>query len=96
MAVADIDWIEAAGNYVRIHAGKSKYLLRETMTNLERMLDPSKLPRIHRSTIVNLDRLAGLRAWTRGDYQVLLEDGTELLLSRTYRDRVRQQWGRAI
>ncbi len=96
VAVADIDWIEAAGNYVRIHAGKSKYLLRETMTNLEGMLDPSKLQRIHRSTIVNLDRVAELRAWTRGDYQVLLQDGTELLLSRTYRERVREQWGRAI
>ncbi len=96
VAVGDIDWIEAAGNYVRIHARKSKYLLRETMAILERVLDPSKLQRIHRSTIVNLDRVVELRAWTRGDYQVLLQDGTELLLSRTYRDRVREQWGRAI
>ena len=96
VSVPDIDWIEAAGNYVRIHAGKSKYLLRETMTNLERLLDPSKLQRIHRSTIINLDRVVELRAWTRGDYQVLLKNGTKLLLSRTYRDRVRERWGRSI
>ncbi len=96
LAVADVDWIEAAGNYVRIHTGKSKYLLRETMTNLEHVLDPAKLTRIHRSTIINLERVVEMRPWTRGDYQVILQNGEELLLSRTYRDRVREQWGRAI
>ncbi len=96
VAVRDIDWIGAAGNYVRLHVGTSTYLLRETMTSLESVLDPAFIPRIHRSTIVNLDRVVEFRPWSRGDYHVLLQDGTELLLSRTYRDRVRERWGRAI
>ena len=94
--VADIDWIEAAGNYVRVHVGKSTYLLRETMTSLARLLDPTRLPRIHRSTIVNLDRVVELRPWARGDYHVHLKDGTTLLLSRSYRNKVREHWGREI
>lgn len=94
--VKDIDWIEAAGNYVRVHVGTSSYLLRETMTNLARLLDPTRLLRIHRSTMVNLDRVVELRPWARGDYHVHLEDGTTVLLSRSYRNRVREHWGRAI
>ncbi len=96
VAVRDIDWIEAAGNYVRVHVGSSIYLLRETMSHLEGVLDPAHLARIHRSTIVNVDRVAELRPWARGDYQVLLQDGTELFLSRSYRERARDLWGRGI
>src|SRR5262249_23756860 len=58
VAVNDIDWIEAYGNYVRLHVGKSVHLIRETLGNIERKLDPSRFARVHRSSIVNLDRVA--------------------------------------
>ncbi|MCM2268687.1 MAG: LytTR family DNA-binding domain-containing protein [Thermoanaerobaculia bacterium] len=84
--VADVDWIEAAGNYVRLHHGGECHLLRETMTALEGRLDPSRFVRIHRSTIVNLDRVKELRHILHGDYAVILRDGTRLTLSRGFRE----------
>jgi len=84
--VADVDWIEAAGNYVRLHHGAESHLLRETMTALEGRLDPSRFVRIHRSTIVNLDRVKELRHILHGDYAVILRDGTRLTLSRGFRE----------
>jgi two-component system LytT family response regulator len=81
----EIDWFEAAGNYVRLHRGAEGYLIRETMQALEQNLDPSRFLRIHRSTIVNLDRVKELHPWFAGDYLVFLQDGTELKLSRSYR-----------
>jgi two-component system, LytTR family, response regulator len=84
----EIDWIEAAGNYVRLHAGKEEYLYRETMTRLEEQLNPDRFARIHRSTIVNIERIKELQPWFRGDYMILLRDGSKLILSKTYRGRL--------
>ena len=86
----DIDWIEAAGNYVRIHIGKAAHMLRETMNNIEAKLSPDKFLRIHRSRLVNIDRIKELSPLFSGDYQVELFDGTELTLSRNYHSRMRQ------
>jgi two-component system LytT family response regulator len=83
-----VDWIEAADNYVRLHAGRREYLLRETLSALERQLDPDRFARIHRSTIVQLDRVTELYPATHGDLDVLLRDGTRLTLSRTWRERL--------
>jgi two-component system LytT family response regulator len=81
----DIDWIEAAGNYLRLHTGEDTHLVRETMTNLERRLDPARFVRIHRSTIVNVERIREFQTLFHGDYVVILQDETELTMSRTYR-----------
>ncbi len=86
----EIDWVEAASNYVRIHAGADSHLLRETMNGIETRLDPEKFLRIHRSTIVNIDRVAELQPWFHGDYAVTLRDGTRLTLSRGHRDKLQQ------
>lgn len=86
--IDDIDWVEAAGNYCRLHVAKQAHLLRETMAALEGRLDPKKFVRIHRSTIVNLERIRELQPYFHGDYVVLLRDGTQLTLSRTYRQKL--------
>jgi two-component system LytT family response regulator len=86
--VIEIDWIEAFGNYARLHTGPRTHLIRETMATLERALDVRRFARIHRSTIVNLDRVRQMDLWGSGDYMVRLADGTQLKLSRWYRDRL--------
>jgi two-component system, LytTR family, response regulator len=91
VAVDDIDWIEAYGNYVRLHVGKGVHLIRETLGNIERKLDPTRFARVHRSSVVNLDRVARMDLWGAGDYVVLLKDGTKLKLSRWYRSRIEEQ-----
>jgi two-component system LytT family response regulator len=88
VSVAEIDWIEAFGNYARLHTGQRTHLIRETMSTLERALDVRRFARIHRSTIVNLDRIRQMDLWGSGDYMVRLSDGTQLKLSRWYRDRL--------
>jgi two-component system, LytTR family, response regulator len=88
LRVADIDWVEAASNYVRLHAGGKDYLLRETMTALEAKLDPMDFVRIHRSTIVRVDRIRELEPLFQGDYVVILENGTRLTSSRGYREKL--------
>ena len=88
LRIDEIDWIEAAGNYVRLHAGKEEHLYRETMTNLESQLNPERFARIHRSTIVNVERIKELQPWFRGDYQIVLRDNRKLVLSRSYRARL--------
>jgi len=85
----NIDWVEAADNYVCLHCGGETHVVRETMNSFERRLDTNRFLRIHRSTIVNLDRIKEMQPWFRGDYQVVLHDGTKLTLSRSYRDRLR-------
>jgi two-component system LytT family response regulator len=86
--VADVDWIEAADYYAKIHVGTSTYLIRETLNNLEEQLDPERFVRIHRSTIVNLDRVQEMQPWFHGAFVVLLVDGTELRLSRSRREHL--------
>ncbi len=91
--VADIHWIEAAGNYVRLHTDERVHLLRETMNRLEKRLDPDRFLRIHRSTIVNLEAVKELQPWFHGEYAVILSDGNKLTMSRTYRDRLQHLFG---
>lgn len=83
--VAQIDWLEASGNYVEIHAGKESFLHRERMHVLEAQLDPAEFVRIHRSIIVNRAAIAQIRPIAAGDHAVLLRGGQRLRLSRTYR-----------
>jgi two-component system, LytTR family, response regulator len=92
----EIDWVEAAGNYLRLHAGTAEHLLRETMNNLEARLDPESFWRIHRSTLVKVDRIRELQPMFHGDYVVILRDGTELTLSRTYRRNLPERFGEAL
>jgi two-component system LytT family response regulator len=86
--VNDVDWIEAAGNYAKLHVGRESWLIRATMASLEDRLDPEQFARVHRSTIVNLDRVKEVQPWFKGDYLVVLRDGTQLSLTRQYRDRL--------
>ena len=93
LAVSDIDWCEAADNYVKVVAGGRTYLVRQTMRALEERLGTRRFARIHRSTIVNLARVRELQPLFHGDYRVLLHDGTKLVLSRGYRDAVMERIG---
>lgn len=90
LKVATIDWIDAAGDYMCVHAEGRTYVLRETMKSLSAILDPKIFQRVHRSTIVNVQRVRRLRPHTNGEYFLTLEDGQEIKLSRSYRDRVDQ------
>jgi two-component system LytT family response regulator len=82
----DLEWIEAADYYVSLHAGGKSYLLRQTMMEIERQLDPAKFVRVHRSAIVNLDRVKEMHPLFRGDSVLVLADGTQLRLSRARRE----------
>lgn len=84
----DIDWVEASGNYVKIHTKNEAHLLRESMKNMEAKLDPKIFVRIHRSAIVNIDRIKELEPWFHGEYIVIMRDGTRLTASRVFSDRL--------
>ena len=84
-----IDWIEAADDHVKLHVGTKTYLHRDTLGRLEQRLSPTTFLRIHRSTIVNIERIRELQPWFQGDYVLILADGTRLTSGRSYRDRVR-------
>jgi len=86
----EIDWIQAEGNYVRVNTGTTSHLLRQTLAHMEGHLDANRFLRIHRSTIVNIDRVNELRPASHGDFVLLLRDGKRLRLSRTYRDQARK------
>jgi two-component system, LytTR family, response regulator len=88
LKVDEIDFIEADGNYAKLHVGRKAHLLREKMHDLEGRLDPSTFVRIHRSTIVNLDRIREMHSHFNGDYIVVLEDGRQLRLSRSRREHL--------
>jgi two-component system LytT family response regulator len=94
--VTDVDWFEAAGNYVRVHVGRTSHLLRETMHGIEGQLEPNQFARIHRAVIVNLDRIRELQPWFAGDYVVILRDGRQLKLSRTYREALQARMHRMV
>jgi two-component system LytT family response regulator len=85
---AEIDWIEAEGNYLRLHAGKDSYLQRGTMNSVQERLDPRRFVRIHRSTIVNVEKVKELRPWPTGEYVVLMTNGKELTLSRGFKEHL--------
>ena len=84
----DVDWIAGADNYVTLHVGARELLLRQTLASIEQQLDPEQFARIHRSAIVQLDRIAQLRPSSHGDVAVALHNGIVLTLSRTWRARV--------
>jgi two-component system LytT family response regulator len=89
----DIDWIEAYDNYLRLHVGGKAHLLRQTMNELEAALNPEQFARIHRSTIVNLDRVKELRPHLNGEHLVILQDGKELKLSRGRKEWLERRLG---
>lgn len=87
---SQIDWIDAAGDYMCIHAEGSTHILRGTLRELEEKLDPQRFARIHRSTIVNVDRVRELRPHINGEYFLTLDGGHEVKLSRSYRDQLKR------
>src|SRR5450756_2428420 len=93
--LADVDFIEAAGRYVTLHVGKEQHLLRETMNDLEAQLDASVFARVHRSAIVNLDRIKELQTESHGEVTIVLEGGRTLRWSRSYRERLETLLGSA-
>lgn len=94
--VERIDWIEAAGNYATLHTGEEDHLVRETMTSLAERLRPFGFARIHRSYIVNLDRVREIQPWFKGDHIVILDNDTKLSLTRKYRAELERRLGRKI
>ena len=93
LKAGEVDWIEAYGNYVRLHVGKSAYILREAIGGIESSLDPARFLRIHRSAIVNVERIREMQPMFHGQYTVVLHDGTRLTLSRRYRGKLQKSLG---
>jgi two-component system, LytTR family, response regulator len=94
--MCDLDYCQAAGNYVQLHVGQDVHLVRETMARLEGDLDPEHFVRIHRSTIVNIDRIAEFHPMFNGEFAVVLKGGVRLTLSRGYRDAVEGRLGKSL
>ena len=92
----EIDWIEAAGNYVKLHVGTDEHLFRETMNAIEAKLNPDAFFRIHRSHMVNVERIRELQPWFNGEYVVFLKNGTRLTLSRGYREKLQERIGKTL
>jgi two-component system LytT family response regulator len=90
LKAAEIDWIETDGDHVKFHVGPQTYLHRTTLTRLEERLSPKLFLRIHRSIVVNIERVRELQPWFQGDYVLILADGTRLTSGRSYRERVRE------
>ena len=93
VSVADIDWIEAAGYYACLHVGSDTHILRRSLSELEQDLGDEKFVRIHRSLVVNLERIRGLELQTGGEYEVVLKSRVRLRLSRRYRKRLQDRLG---
>jgi two-component system LytT family response regulator len=89
LRIEQIDWIEAADDYVRLHVGKQILEHRDTLTRLEQRLPADRFMRIHRSTIVNVDRIREMQPWFQGDYVLIMHDGTRLTTGRSYRERLK-------
>jgi two-component system LytT family response regulator len=89
-----IDWVEAAGKLVKVHAGKHVYVQREALARIERHLDPDQFVRISRSAIVNIDRIREIQPWFNGEYLVLLDDDSQVSTSRHYRTNLRRLLGK--
>lgn len=90
----EIEWIDTADNYLRLHVGKKVYMIREAIGTMENKLDPRRFMRIHRSVIVNVDRIQCIEVWNQTEFLVTLQDGTKINSSRSYRDRIRRFLGR--
>ena len=96
LKTAEVDWIEAYGNYVRLHVGQTSYLLREPISSLEAQVDSARFLRIHRSALVNIERIREMQPMFHGQYVVILHDGTRLTLSRRYRSKLQKSLGKAF
>jgi two-component system LytT family response regulator len=96
LSIDEINWIEADDKYVHLHAGKLTPMIRQTLTAMETQLDPKKFRRIHRSTIVNVKRIKELQPLFSGEHSILLEDGTKLTLSRSYKDKLFELLGKPL
>jgi two-component system LytT family response regulator len=94
--IQDIDWCEAAGNYVCLHVGPQTHLVRGTMSHIESQLGAGQFVRVHRSTIVNVDRIQELRSSFNGEYVIALHDQTRLTLSRGYRQGLQARLGKSL
>lgn len=91
--VSEIDWIEAQGDYVYLHVKDEKFLMRDSLSSLENKLNPEVFVRIHRSSIVNIERVEKLKSNEHGDYELFLKDGTKLKMSRTYKENFQRLSG---
>jgi two-component system LytT family response regulator len=87
LPIDEIDWIESYGNYLKLHAGRESHLIRGTMQSLESKLDPEKFVRVHRSAIVNIEKIKAIYPRSNGDQDLVLQNGQQLMLSRKFRDR---------
>jgi two-component system, LytTR family, response regulator len=87
--VSDVTWIDSADNYARLHVKGREYVIRETLSSIESQLDPEHFIRIRASAIINIERIATIKSWSSMEFQFILEDGTKVLSSRRYRDRIR-------
>lgn len=96
LRVEEIDWMRTVGNYVRLQVGRDSHLMRETMTGMEVKLNPDRFMRIHRSIIVNLDRVKEVQPWAKGESLVIMRDGTRLIMSRRYRERLNERLNKPI
>ena len=90
---SDVDWWEADGNYVRLHAAGSSFLVRSTMAAIEAQLDPRLFIRVHRRYVVNVDRIVEVQPWFAGDAVAVLRNGAKVRVSRTYRERLHARLG---
>ena len=92
----EIDWLEADDKYVHLHTGKGTRMVRQTLSAMEEQLDPRKFVRVHRSAMVNTDRIKELQPLFNGEHSLILEDGTRLTLSRKYKDKLFELLGRPL
>ena len=90
LRVGEVEWIEAAGNYVCLHVGKETHLLRQTMAATEAGMDPDLFVRVHRNAIINIEHLREILPWTNGDQMAVLKDGTRVTISRGHRRRLEE------
>ena len=88
--VKNVDWIDVASNYIRLHVGGETHLVRQTLKAVERQLDPEAFIRVHRSIVVNVDRIESVEPYFHGEYVVMMQDGTKLTTSRSYSERLRE------
>jgi len=96
LSTREINWIEADDKYVHLHTSKARPMVRQTLSAMEAQLDPAKFRRVHRSAIVNVERIAELQPLFSGEYSILLQDGTKLTLSRNYRDKLFELLGKPL
>jgi two-component system LytT family response regulator len=94
--VEELDWVEAADYYVKLHVGRQIHLLRETMNTMETRLDPTRFVRVHRSAIVNLDRVKEIQPYFHDEHVVILQDGARVRLSRSRRARLENLLGQRL